>query len=100
MHTVAIAWLYVVVMMSLAEALSSKGSVLGALITFFLYGVLPLSIVLYLMGTPLRWRARRRLAQQAQASPADPAPTPLGPGAPDGGGEAPGDAVASMREKP
>ncbi len=60
MYIVAIAWIFVVLLMSLAEGLSSQGSVLGAILTFVLYGVLPLSIVLYLMGTPMRRNARRR----------------------------------------
>ena len=40
MHLIAIAWLYVVLMMALAEALSSQGSVLGAVITLIFYGCL------------------------------------------------------------
>ena len=52
MYLVAIAWIYVVLMMAVAEALSSQGTVLGAVITFVLYGVLPLSVVLYIMGAP------------------------------------------------
>lgn len=63
MHLVVIAWLYVVLMMSLSEAFSVQGSVLGAIITFVLYGVLPLSIVVYVMGTPARKKALRH--QQA-----------------------------------
>lgn len=75
MYLLALAWLYVVVMMALAEASSSQGSVLGALITFVLYGVLPLGLLLYLMGTPHRRAARRRaeaaelVAVQASAQP-------------------------------
>jgi uncharacterized membrane protein len=87
MHLVAIAWIYVVLMMAVAEALSSQGTVLGAVITFVLYGVLPLSVVLYIMGTPARRRARR--AAEAAAS-----------GAPDGSGAAAGDAVAAERKEP
>ena len=60
MTVVAIAWMYVVLMMSLVEALSPQGSVLGAVFTFLLYGVLPLGIVLYVLGTPARRRARAR----------------------------------------
>ena len=60
MYLVAIAWLYVVLMMTAVEATSSQGSVLGALVTFLLYGVLPLSVVLYLMATPARRRRRRQ----------------------------------------
>lgn len=65
MLLVAIAWMYVVLMMALAEAFSTQGSVLGALMTFVLYGVVPLSVVMYLMGTPMRRQARRR-AEAAQ----------------------------------
>lgn len=60
MHIVALGWIFVVLLMALAEAFSSQGSVLGALITLTLYGALPLSIVLYVMGTPMRRRARQR----------------------------------------
>lgn len=67
MYLVAIAWLYVAVMMALAEALSSQGTILGAVFTFVLYGALPVSIVMYLLGTPSR-RAARRRAEAAQAS--------------------------------
>jgi uncharacterized membrane protein len=70
MYLVAIAWGYVAVLMALAEATSSQGSLLGALITFLLYGVLPISILLYLMGAPSRGKARRRAEAQAMASEA------------------------------
>ncbi|GAP34571.1 hypothetical protein ABXN37_05325 [Piscinibacter sakaiensis] len=59
MYLVAIAWIYVVLMMAIAEATSSGGTLLGALVTFALYGLLPLAIVMYLMGTPMRARARK-----------------------------------------
>ncbi len=90
MHLIAIAWIYVVLMMSIAEALSTQGTVLGAVFTFVLYGVLPLSIVLYIFGTPGRKRARRAAEQAAAASAA----------APDGGGAAAGDAVAAEGKEP
>jgi mannose/fructose/N-acetylgalactosamine-specific phosphotransferase system component IID len=54
MYLVAIAWMYVVLMMSIAEVMHPDGSLLGAIVTFFLYGVLPLAIVLYIMGARLR----------------------------------------------
>ena len=73
MYLVAIAWMYVVLMMAVAEAFSPQGTVLGALVTLVFYGLLPLSIVMYLMGTPRRRAARRReeaaAAAHAQASP-------------------------------
>jgi uncharacterized membrane protein len=89
MYLVAIAWIYVVLMMALAEALSSQGTVLGAVITFVLYGLLPLSVVLYVMGSPARGRARRAAEAAALAAAAAAAPSAT----PDGGGMAPGDAV-------
>lgn len=77
MVLVAIAWLYVALMMALAEATHPGGTVLGALFTFFLYGVGPLALVLYLMGTPMRWRARRQAeaAERAQVAAQHPEAT-------------------------
>jgi hypothetical protein len=69
MYLVAIAWMYVVLMMSVAEAASPAGTLLGAITTFVFYGLLPLGIVLYILGTPGRRRAR--LARQAQQSAQD-----------------------------
>lgn len=87
MYLVAVGWMYVVLLMCVAEATGSSGSVLGALVTFVLYGALPLSIVMYLLRTPARRRARRA-AEAASA------------GDPDRGGHAPGDAVSPVREEP
>jgi mannose/fructose/N-acetylgalactosamine-specific phosphotransferase system component IID len=56
MYIVAIAWMFVVTLMSVVEAVASNGSLLGAIITFVFYGILPLGLVLYLLGTPLRMR--------------------------------------------
>lgn len=67
MYLVAIGWMYVVLMMTVAEALSSQGTLLGAFFTFLLYGCLPLVVVLYLLGTPARRRARRA-AEQLEAA--------------------------------
>lgn len=94
MYLVAIGWLYVVLMMAAAEALSSQGTVLGALFTFLLYGVLPLALVVYVGSTPARKRARRA-AEAAEAAAAASAAS----AAPDGGGHAAGDAVAPKREE-
>jgi hypothetical protein len=91
MYLVAIAWIYVVVLMALAEATSDGGTWLGATITFLFYGALPLSVALYLLGTPARRSARRRatLASAGGAGRVDP----------DRGGHPPGDAVASERKE-
>lgn len=94
MILVALAWMYVVVMMAVAEAASNQGTWLGAVFTLLLYGVLPLSIVLYVMNTPAR-NARRR-AHDAAAASAAPASAALQP---DGGRHAAGDAVAPVREE-
>lgn len=58
MWIVAIGWMYVVTLMAATEP-----TVVGGIMTFFGYGVLPLSLVLYLMGTGRR--ARRRQAAKA-----------------------------------
>lgn len=59
MYLVVIGWLYVVVMMSVAEASNSTGTILGAIVTFFLYGLLPLALVVYLMRAPQRRKANK-----------------------------------------
>ena len=64
MYLIVIAWLYVTLLMALAEAFSTQGSVLGAIITFVFYGLLPMALVVYLMGTPLRRKAIRKQEQQ------------------------------------
>lgn len=93
MYLVAIAWMYVVLMMAVAEALSPQGTVLGAVFTLLLYGLLPLSILLYIMGTPLR---RRRALRMEQAA-ADPV-SALAEG--DARGHAAADAQAPVRKEP
>ncbi len=65
MYIVAIAWIYVVLMMSITEA-----SVVAGVMTFLLYGVLPLTIILYLMGAPQRKRDRQRAEKMRQAEAA------------------------------
>ena len=83
MYLVAIAWIYVVLMMAIAEATSSGGTLLGALVTFTLYGLLPLAIVMYLMGTPMRARARKAAEAAARADAAALSATdPARPGPP------------------
>lgn len=66
MYLIVIGWLYVTLLMALAEAFSTQGSVLGAIITFVFYGLLPMGLVVYLMGTPLRRKAIRRQDEQAR----------------------------------
>jgi len=101
MYLVVIAWLYVATMMAVAEATNTTGTVLGAIVTFLLYGLLPMAIVVYLMGAPARRRAiKRREAEEAAARQAAQAPSDP----PDAGGHAPAAAepqrVAPVREEP
>ena len=82
MHIVAVAWIFVVVLMAAAEAASTQGTLLGAFFTLVLYGALPLGIVLYVVGTPARRRARlaseRALAAQGDGG-GEPAAAPVAP---------------------
>ena len=95
MFLVAIAWMYVVLMVAVVEATSPQGTVLGAAFTLLLYGLLPLGIVLYLLSSPARRRLRR--AQEAVPAEDSGAVTPLDP---DGRGHAPGDTVTPERKEP
>ena len=62
MYIVAIAWIYVVLLMALTEE-----SVVAGFATFIFYGAAPLTLFLYLMGTPQR-RRNQRSRQAAQAA--------------------------------
>jgi hypothetical protein len=85
-----VGWLYVALMMAVAEANHPQGSLLGAMFTFLLYGAGPVALIVYLMGRSARRRARRK-REQGEA---------VGSGEPDAGGEAPADAVAPVRKEP
>jgi mannose/fructose/N-acetylgalactosamine-specific phosphotransferase system component IID len=68
MYIVAIAWMYVALMMAVAEATNTNGTVLGAIVTFILYGLLPVALVVYLMRSPGRKRAiKAKEAQEAES---------------------------------
>ena len=94
MLVVMIAWLYVALMMAVAEATSGNGTLLGALLTFVLYGAGPVGLVVYLMTAPARRHAARTREltetgdQQTAAS-----------NKPDAGSEPAADAIAPVREK-
>ncbi|MFN7641135.1 MAG: hypothetical protein ACK5PE_01475 [bacterium] len=100
---IAIGWLYVVLMMAVAEASSPVGTLLGAVITFVLYGVAPVALVLYILATPARKKMRRQreaedlaswqAAQEGNAR-ADASSQP------DAGRETTADAVAPVRKEP
>jgi predicted membrane channel-forming protein YqfA (hemolysin III family) len=98
-YLVVIGWMYVVLMMSVAEATNSTGSVLGAIVTFFLYGLLPVALVVYLMRTP-----QRRKALKAREAAESSATQEAASSDPDAGGHAPGAAetsgVAPVRKEP
>ena len=97
MHLVVIAWLYVALMMAVAEATNTTGTVLGAFFTFLLYGLAPVALVVYLMATPARRRAiKEREAAEREAAIRAGANASV---APDAGRETPADAVAPVREK-
>lgn len=118
MYLIVIAWAYVTLMMAVAEATSPNGTVLGAIITFGLYGLLPMGILVYILGTPSRKRAikareaaeqaaydeaqRKGAADAAQPAPQTP-PTAASP-LPDAGSEAPAapavGAAMAVRKEP
>jgi hypothetical protein len=95
---------YLVLMMSVAEATNTTGSVLGAIVTFFLYGLLPVALVVYLMLTPQRRKAiKAREAAELEAQQAATTSTTASVD-PDAGGHAPGaaeaDGIAPVRKEP
>jgi hypothetical protein len=65
MYIVAIGWIYVTLLMAVTET-----NITAAILTFCLYGLAPLALILWLFGTP----QRRRAARQRAATAALPAP--------------------------
>jgi hypothetical protein len=63
MHIVAIGWLYVVLMMAISEL-----SVVAGVMTFLLYGLLPVAIILYISGSKQRKKKREAAAVQERAA--------------------------------
>lgn len=106
MYLIVIAWFYVTAMMAVAEASSPQGSILGALITLSLYGLLPMGILIYIFGTPERKRklkARREAEQRAYDAAQLVQSASTDSDLPDASGHAPGaserSSVTPMREK-
>ncbi len=99
MYLVVIAWMYVVLMMSVAEASNTTGTVLGAIVTFFLYGLLPVALVVYLMRAPERRKAikAREAAESAARRQANPSPDVNAGG--HAAGAAKADSVAPVRKE-
>ena len=66
MYVIAIAWVYVTLLMAATEP-----NITAGMLTFVLYGVAPLSLFLWLFGTPerrRRMRARERAEQESAES--------------------------------
>ncbi len=55
MHIAAVGWLYVTLMMAITEE-----TVIAGIMTFFLYGVLPALIIMYIGGSGSRKRRREQ----------------------------------------
>ena len=64
MYIVAIAWLYVTLLMAAAET-----SIVAGVLTFAFYGLAPLALLLWLFGVPQRRRDRERRALSREAPP-------------------------------
>jgi hypothetical protein len=67
MYIVAIAWIYVTLLMALTET-----NVIAGILTFALYGLAPLSLLLWLTGFPER--RRRKLVDESKEKPGADAP--------------------------
>jgi hypothetical protein len=65
MYIVVIAWLYVVILMAVLE-----NSFVGGLMTLTFYGLLPIAILLYLTGTPKRWKRKKKLQSSEESETA------------------------------
>ena len=97
MYLIVIGWIYVTLMMAVAEAASSTGTILGGIVTFVFYGLAPMALLVYLMGSPARRRAIK--AREAAAGQ-----TQTTSGEPDAGRQPPaaaqGEGVAPVRKEP
>jgi hypothetical protein len=114
LYVVALAWMYVVLMVALAEVFSPQGTAVGALFTVLGWGVIPLSVLLYILATPARRAARQAAASRASAGPLPGVGPHLPSGEslrseqgvvtsaanPDGSGDAAGDPVAPEGKEP
>lgn len=94
---IAIGWLYVALMMAVAEATSPIGSVLGAVITFLMYGVGPVALLLYILGTPARKKIRKQREAEELAAWQE---AQAGSDQPDTGRQTAADTVAPVRKEP
>ncbi len=110
MLIVIVAWMYVALMMAIAEAFHPNGGLLGALITFVMYGLAPVALVTYLMRAPTRRKAIKaaEAAQAQQRAAAQDAPADTDAQAPAASAESaqtdasqhpPADPVAPVRKE-
>ncbi len=60
MHIAAVGWIYVTLMMAITEE-----TLVAGIMTFFLYGVLPTLIILYVGGSGRRRQRREQARLQA-----------------------------------
>lgn len=75
MHIAAVGWIYVTLMMAITEE-----TVVAGIMTFFLYGVLPTLLIMYVGGTGQRRRRReqerlRAMQERQQAAERNDKPT-------------------------
>lgn len=66
MYIVAIAWLYVTLMMALTEP-----NIVAGLLTFLFYGLLPCALPIWIIGTPQRRRNRLRVIAKQELDQPD-----------------------------
>lgn len=64
MYIVAIAWLFTALMLTVGQT-----SIVAAVLTFFFWGIMPISLILWLIGTPARKR-RKALRQNTNETEA------------------------------
>ena len=63
MYIIAIAWMYVVVLMA-----ATQPTIFSALGTFIFYGVVPCSVVMYIVMAPSRKRRKQAFERAEQLS--------------------------------
>lgn len=64
MYIIAIGWMWVVLLMAITES-----SIVAGILTFTFYGLLPCSLLMWLLATPAR---RKRLKEKEAVSEATP----------------------------
>lgn len=67
MYIIAIGWLYVTVLMAMTEP-----SIVAGILSFVVYGLAPIALLLWLFGRPVR---RRNSASKARREHPEPPPS-------------------------